>query len=65
VLFRSLRPLVRGGIVRVQCTQQTEPMLCRAGIKRPVRFEAYEVKVTKDRMGRFQLAPISTEGGAE
>lgn len=61
---RTLPQLVRGGVVRVQCTSGTEPMLKRAGIKRPMRFEAYEVAVIKDRFNRLQLSP-ATKGGAE
>jgi hypothetical protein len=61
---RTLPKLVRGGVVRVQCTSGTEAMLKRAGIKQPLRFEAYEVAVIKDRLGRLQLAP-ATKGGAE
>jgi hypothetical protein len=61
---RTLPQLVRGGVVRVQCTSGTEAMLKRAGIKRPVRFEAYEVVVIKDRFNRLQLSP-ATKGGAE
>lgn len=60
---RTLPQLVRGGVVRVQCTSGTEAMLRRAGIKEPLRFEAYEVTVIKDRLGRLQLAP-ATKGGA-
>ena len=48
----------RGGclVVRVQCTARSEQTLKRAGVKRPARFEVYDIPAARDRLGRLQLA---------
>lgn len=43
--------------MRLICTKRTKPLLHRAGIKRTRMFEAYTVRVQRDRFGRLQLAP--------
>lgn len=45
------------GVVFVQCTRQTRELLRRAGHKRCMMHDPYEVRVVRDRFNRLQLAP--------